>query len=80
MQSITTKFIGPSNTRGSRIKATTAGGSTLTIPYCHESGHGSHSKAAIALARKLGWTGTLVEGCTKDGRVFVFETGAKFAI
>jgi hypothetical protein len=80
MQSITTKYIGPTNTRGSRIKATTAGGSTLTIPYCHASGHGSHAMAAIQLARKLGWTGTLVEGCTATGRVFVFETGEKFAI
>ena len=80
MQSIATKFIGPSNTRGSRIKATSAGGQTLTIPYCHASGHGSHSKAALQLARKLGWTGTLVEGCTKEGRVFVFSTGEKFEI
>lgn len=80
MQSITTKFLGPTNSRGSRIRATTASGKSLTIPYCHESGHQSHAKAALALARKLSWEGTLIEGWAKDGMVFVFESGNRHTI
>jgi len=56
MQAITTKYIGPSNTKGSRIKATCDAGS-ITIPYPHElSGEEAHAQAAMALCRKLQWT------------------------
>ncbi len=80
MQAITTKFIGPTNSRGARIKATSGGGHTLTVPYTYEDGHRSHAQAALQLARKLGWEGTLIEGGTKEGMVFVFDSGAKYAI
>lgn len=80
MQSITTKFIGPTNHRGARVKATSGGGHTLTVPYSHEDGHRSHAQAALKLARRLGWDGTLIEGGTKDGMVFVFDSGAKYTI
>ena len=75
MQTITTKFIGPSNTRGARVKATTASGKSLTVPYDHAIGDESHSVAALTLARKLGWSGSLVGGDTRVGKVFVFSTG-----
>ena len=80
MQSITTKFIGPTNSRGARIKAISGGGHTLTVPYAYEDGNRSHAQAALQLARKLGWEGTLIEGGTKDGMVFVFDSGVKYAI
>lgn len=78
MQAIHTKYIGPTNVRGSRIKATCSAGS-LTIDYPHElSGQAVHRKAAEALAVKLGWTGerygSLLGGCLPDGSYcFVFD-------
>ena len=80
MQAITTKFIGPTNSLGARIKATSGGGHTLTVPYAYEEGHRSHAVAAIQLARKLGWEGTLIEGSTKEGMVFVYGHGASYHI
>lgn len=79
MQAIHTKFIGPSNIRGARIKATAAAGS-LTIGYPYElSGQACHRAAAEALATKLGWTSPsygpgLIGGCLPDGSYcFVFD-------
>jgi hypothetical protein len=55
MQAIQTRYLGPTNTRGSRIKAWCAAGS-ITIPYPHElNGQAVHREAANALALKLGW-------------------------
>jgi len=76
MQAIQTKYFGPTNTKGARIKATCAAGS-LTIPYPHElSGQAVHRKAAEALAAKLGWSdhGALLGGQLPDhSHVFVFD-------
>lgn len=78
MQAIHTKYFGPTNVRGSRIKATCSAGS-LTIDYPHElSGQAVHRKAAEALAAKLSWTGEhygpLLGGCLPDGSYcFVFD-------
>jgi hypothetical protein len=55
MQAIQTKYLSPTNSRGSRIKAWAAAGS-ITIGYPHElSGQACHRKAAQALIEKLGW-------------------------
>ena len=80
MNSIATKFLGPTNSRGARIKATTGSGRSLTIPYDYELGDKSHSKAALELARKFGWSGSLIEGHTEHGNVYVFSTGETFQI
>jgi hypothetical protein len=40
----------------------------------------SGTTTALELARKLGWTGTLIAGGTKAGMVFVFETGNRYSI
>lgn len=54
-QAIVTKYLGPTNHRGSRIKATCEAGS-ITVPYDHAlSGEGNHCAAAHALIRQLGW-------------------------
>ena len=81
MQAIVTKYHGPTNSKGSRIKATCDAGS-VTIPYPHElSGEDKHRAAADKLVAKLGWTdkfyGELVGGGLPNngGMVFVF-TGA----
>ena len=79
MQAILTKYLGPTNTRGGRIKATAAAGS-ITIDYPHElsCGQPAHRAAAEALVKKLGWDapqyGTLLGGCLPDGcYCFIFD-------
>lgn len=78
MQAIQTKYFGPTNSRGSRIKATCAAGS-LTIPYPYAlSGQAAHRAAADALITKLGWDkgyhGEILGGQLADGTyVFVFD-------
>lgn len=73
MQAIITKYLGPTDKRGARIKASSGAGS-ITIPYPFAlSNDDVHAKAAKTLCAKLGWTGTLVIGHFDDGRrVFVF--------
>ena len=53
MQAIITKYLGPTNTRPSRIKATGWRGS-ITIPYPHDAEHGTptHRIAVDALLDK----------------------------
>lgn len=78
MQAIQTKYLGATNTRGSRIKATAAAGS-VTINYPHElSGQACHRKAAEALVKKMGWDdpyyGGLLGGQLPNGDyAFVFN-------
>ena len=78
MQAIQTKYLGATNTKGSRIKATAAAGS-IVISYPHElSGQAVHRAAAEQLVKKLGWDqpsyGPLVGGCLPDGSYcFVFD-------
>lgn len=74
MQAITTKYFGPTNTRGSKIKATAAAGS-VTISYnCALSQDANHKAAALALCAKMEWEGNLISGDLPGGQsVFVFE-------
>jgi hypothetical protein len=54
-QAIVTKFHGPTDHRGARVKATADAGS-ITLPWDHALWvEDNHRTAAIALARKLGW-------------------------
>lgn len=81
-QAITTKFLGPTNVRGSRVKATAAAGS-ITVHWDHALNvDQNHAKAAEALVRKLGWTSERAEGYaglwvagglpSEEGNVFVY--------
>lgn len=55
MQAIQTKFIGPTNYRGSRYKATCEAG-TLTLECDHAlDAEANHVRVARALIAKLGW-------------------------
>lgn len=81
MIAIHTKYIGPTNTRGSRIKAYTAGfgsikGFTATVPYNHaKDGVDVHFEAVKALVEKykLPWTlDGMRYGDSADGRGFSF--------
>lgn len=81
MQAIYTKYLGPTDARGSRIKATSASGQSVTIGYPHDKREGAeaHAQAALALCQKLEWSGELIAGALHDGYVFVFSTGERFA-
>lgn len=69
---ITTRYFGPTNTRGSRIKATCQAGS-VTIPYDYSGNTDEvHTKAAKALAKKMEWRGHWYGGCLPDGRGYAF--------
>lgn len=82
MIAIHTKYIGPTNTRGSRIKAYTAShgshkGFTVTIPYDYSlDGVAVHFKAVKALVAKHGllWPNldAMRYGDSADGRGFSF--------
>tara|TARA_R110001599_G_scaffold49625_1_gene141653 strand:+ start:172 stop:438 length:267 start_codon:yes stop_codon:yes gene_type:complete len=73
MQTITTKYLGPTDHRGSRYKATHTGGyKTVTINSDFAvDADVNHTNAANELATKLGWEGDYIGGHTKDGMVFV---------
>jgi len=75
MKAITTKYVGPTNTRGSRVSATDSDGNRISIPY--EGGldsQAAHRAAALALCKKMNWNSCerLVGGGTKKGYAFVF--------
>lgn len=73
MQAITTKFIGPTNFRGSRISAK-FGSSRMIVAYDNSmSPHKNHEQAALAILKKQGLDDkyNLVRGSLDNGYVFV---------
>ena len=70
MKAIITKYHGPTNTRGSRISATDSDGNRVSISYPYD--RDPHRAAAAALCAKMRWSGTLVQGGTSNGAVFVW--------
>ena len=74
MKAIHTKYFGPTNYHGSRIRAKDGAKHSITIPYPHElSGEEVYRKAAEALRDKMGWEGYLTGGWLQEGEyVFVF--------
>lgn len=73
MQTIITKYLGPTDRRGSRVKATASGGAAVTLSwdYALDSGE-NHKAAALALMSKLDWTGAMQGGDLKSGMAFCF--------
>lgn len=72
-KAIRTKYHGPTNTRGSRVTATDGDRNWITIEWDHSlTSDQNHRAAAVALCKKLGWTGTLAQGGFPDSCVFVF--------
>lgn len=73
MQAIQIHYLGPTNTKGSRLKATAQAGS-VTIPYPYEvNNEAAYRKAAEALCDKLKWAGKLGGGQLPNGDyVFTF--------
>ena len=69
MQAIVTKYIGPSNVKGSRVKAACQAGSIfLNWDDALDSDH-NHCAAAKALATKREWFGHWVGGGLPDGSI-----------
>ncbi len=70
MQAITTKYHGPTNSRGSRVIAKCAAGS-VTVSYDDALNlDENHIAAAQALLEKLGWSArnyTMHTGCVHTG-------------
>ncbi len=82
MKAIWTKYIGPTNYRGSRVKATAedrnAFGSALAVTIEYDDAlsiEANHDAAAVALCLKMGWPGGLVRGGRPDGcgNVYTFD-------
>lgn len=70
-QAITTRYIGPTNVRGSRVKATAEAGSVTLHWDDSLNSDNNHKAAALELATKFGWKGNWYGGGTADGCVFV---------
>ena len=79
MQAITTKYLGPTNKLGSRIKAQSASGIYKTFGYKSElSSEANHEEAARSLAKRLGWNYNLIGGSLDNERcVFVLVERVK---
>lgn len=71
-QAITTKFIGPTNHKGARVKAVAQAGS-ITVSWDYRLGiDDNHRVAASVLMEKFSWSGKLVGGWDhKENGVFV---------
>ena len=82
MQAIETKYLPATNTLGSRIKATSASGKSIVRPYPHglPEGENAHWCVAHELAESLGWAGNWTGGITRDGYVFVRESGVTWKV
>ncbi len=72
MNAICTRLIPATETKAARVRASAHGVRSVTIS--HWSADDSHLEAARELARKYGWTGTVVRGGLPDGKgdCFVF--------
>ncbi len=71
-QAIVTKYLGPTNTRPSRIKATASAGSIIVSCDSGINQDANHAAAARALALKYGWHGRYVGGGMPEGNGNVY--------
>lgn len=79
MQAIETYYLGPTNTKGPRIVATTGGGHNRLVTNCDSSlDHDAlHAHAAKLLKTQLGWNGAMAGGTTRKGMAWVFFNDAE---
>lgn len=66
-QAIITKFHGPTNTKGDRIKASAAAGYIWHEWNWELNQEGNHRQAMVKLVEKLGWQGEWIGGGMPDG-------------
>lgn len=68
LQAIVTKYLGPTNTRGTRIKATCQARS-VTYAWDHKLNvENNHRFAAMQFVALMGWSGEYTFGWLPDGR------------
>lgn len=74
-QAITTKYLGPTNHRGSRIRATAQAGSVVVSWDDELDVNDNHLAAARTLAAKFSWPGRLIGGGlpSNRGNVYVVD-------
>ena len=71
-QAILTHYMGPTNFRGSRVKAVSGSGMSVTVGYDSALSIGeNHASACKALVDKLNWGGRWIGGGTDKGQAFV---------
>ena len=75
MQAIVTKYLGATNWRDSRVKATAEAGSVTVSWDDALNARDNYDNAARALCERLGWAGELVRGGTSDGYVYTIDGG-----
>lgn len=79
-QTIQTKYVGPTNFKGSRIKARTSSGISIIRNYnCGLNIDENHAKVARELQEKMKWHADLVGGQNADGSYTWIMVGAKVA-
>ena len=80
MISIETKFIGPTNSRDSRVVAFTENkGQRITLSWDYALGsEANHDAAARALAVKMGWCGIWFRGGAASRRGNVYVCACRF--
>ena len=77
MQAIRTRILGPTNTKGTRVKAQITNGASVTLPF--DSGLNSsdnHRNACHVLQTKLNWltvSELMIGGTFKDDMYWVFN-------
>ena len=73
---ITTRYLGPTDRRGSRVVASAGDGRRLTVGWNSALNvEANHRAAALALRNKLKWTGDLVGGWHDNTGLWVFVDG-----
>ena len=78
MQTISTKYIAPTNNKGGRIKATNCSNNSITVDWNHSlEAIENHLTAIRVFKIKLNWDGEMVAGSTKEGMCAVFTNDHK---
>jgi hypothetical protein len=78
LQTISTRDIGPTDTKPARISAATPFGYRLIVSrHIKEDYFEAHATAARILANRLNWTEEFIPGVTRDGYCFVVDCGVR---
>lgn len=73
MKAIFTRYLGPTNSRGPRVKAYDGDNNQVTLHWDNAiEVSDNHQAAAKALCKKMKWAGRLIMGGHKDVNVHVF--------
>lgn len=72
MKAIETHFLGQTHSKPARVVASDLDNNRVVIPFAGGIGEVPHRLAAETLKKKMGWTGRIIGGATKNGYTFVF--------